>query len=67
VGEHKLEPQIPWWYWTVRFDFRAHYRECYQRYREACGGVTPLDKLAGMVGALGGASVPGVLFRRRGR
>ena len=48
---------IPWWYWTIRFDFREHYRDRYERYRKACGGLTPLDKMLLITSAIAGGGL----------
>jgi hypothetical protein len=43
MGEHQLRDSIPWWYWTMRFDFRQHYRWRYEeRYcRSTLGALLP--------------------------
>lgn len=52
MGEHKTPYKIPWWYWTIRFDFEAHYREMYRK----SGRSRQMSAWLGMIMALSGAT-----------
>jgi hypothetical protein len=31
MGDHHTPYVVPWWYWVMRFDFEAYYRERFAR------------------------------------